>query len=86
MVENDRSKILQHFQIETDKPVKPATYDQLNIVVVDKVDKKAVLINVEEKLEENQDQRDQQESMWTVKTLECKWMKTQPQSLEDLTR
>ncbi len=76
MVENDLVKILWDFQVQTDEMV---VANQPNIVIVDKQQKKAVVINVvipsdsnikkkeHEKLEKYQGLKEELEKMWGVK-------------------
>uniref|UniRef100_A0A087XGF1 Reverse transcriptase zinc-binding domain-containing protein n=2 Tax=Poecilia formosa TaxID=48698 RepID=A0A087XGF1_POEFO len=77
VVENDRAKILWDFQIQTDKMVMA---NQPDIVVVDKEQRKAVVVDVaipsdhnirkkeHEKLEKYQGLREELEKAWKVKT------------------
>uniref|UniRef100_A0A087YQ23 Uncharacterized protein n=1 Tax=Poecilia formosa TaxID=48698 RepID=A0A087YQ23_POEFO len=77
VVENDRAKILWDFQIQTDKMVMA---NQPDIVVVDKQQRKAVVVDVaipsdynirkkeHEKLEKYQGLREELEKAWKVKT------------------
>ena len=76
IVENDRVKILWDFQIQIDKQVMA---NQLDIMVADKLQKKAVVVDVaissdsnikkkeHEKFEEYQGLKEEVEKMWELK-------------------